>query len=227
MMMNGQRRCAERRRQGADDAPGQRSIALLRLGLVRGLEQRDRLALRGEPRLSKHSRRWMLSAQKKGVVVLVNAGSGIGFGETTQLRNGITAEALGIDYDGEGSRLSQKALFIGLVLLPIRLPAQHDLGVASPRRRYAPSRASSACSACGSRCSPRLPQHGSSLAWCRRLFGTPLGQHQTCSSPTSLSVLIATAVTGVLWAVFRLGVAYTGTTGSAYPASPTGGDARS
>ena len=60
----------------------------------------------------------MVPAEKKGVVVLVNGGSGVGFGETAQLRNGITARALGLDYDGEGSRLSQKALFISLVLLP-------------------------------------------------------------------------------------------------------------
>ena len=76
----------------------------------------------------------MIPAEKKGVVVLVNGGSGLGFGETTQLRNGITARALGLDYDGEGSRWSQKALFIALVLLPIVYVAQHDLGVASPRR---------------------------------------------------------------------------------------------
>ncbi len=43
-------RRAERRRQGADDAPGQRSIAVLRVRLVCGTEQRDRVAFRGEPR---------------------------------------------------------------------------------------------------------------------------------------------------------------------------------
>jgi CubicO group peptidase (beta-lactamase class C family) len=45
------RRRAERRRQVGHDAAGQRSIALLRPGLVRGLGQRNRLALRNEPRL--------------------------------------------------------------------------------------------------------------------------------------------------------------------------------
>ena len=61
----------------------------------------------------------MVPAEKKGAVVLVNGGSGLGFGETTQLRSGITARALGLDYGGEGSRWSQKALFVGLALLPI------------------------------------------------------------------------------------------------------------
>ncbi len=58
-------------------------------------------------------------AEKKGVVVLVNRGSGVGLGETTRLRNGITARALDLDYTGEGTRLWRKILFSALVLLPI------------------------------------------------------------------------------------------------------------
>ena len=61
----------------------------------------------------------MVPAEKKGVVVLVNAGSGIGFGETGQLRSGIAARALGLDYAGEGSRWQQKAVFVALALLPL------------------------------------------------------------------------------------------------------------
>ncbi len=61
----------------------------------------------------------MVPAEKKAVVVLVNGGSGLGFGETAPLLNGITATALGLDYDGEGSRIWQKALFISLVALPV------------------------------------------------------------------------------------------------------------
>ena len=51
-------------------------------------------------------------------MVLVNAGNGIGFGDhPAPQRNHPTA--LGLDYDGEGSRWSQQGLFIGMVLLPI------------------------------------------------------------------------------------------------------------
>ena len=42
----------------------------------------------------------LVPSERKGVVVLVNANSGLGFGETTQLSYGITATALGLDYDG-------------------------------------------------------------------------------------------------------------------------------
>ncbi|MCB0912844.1 MAG: beta-lactamase family protein [Propionibacteriaceae bacterium] len=61
----------------------------------------------------------MLPDEREAVVVLVNGGSGIGFGETSRLRNGITAMALGLDDQGEGSRWPQQALFVSLVLLPI------------------------------------------------------------------------------------------------------------
>ncbi len=61
----------------------------------------------------------LIPDEKKTVVVLVNTGSGVGFGETTELRVGIAARALGLDYDGEGSRIQQKALFISLMLLPL------------------------------------------------------------------------------------------------------------
>jgi hypothetical protein len=55
------------------------------------------------------------------------------------------------------------------------------------------------------------------------LLGAPVGT-LSLYQPDLGVVLIATAATGVLWAVFRLGVAYTGRSGSAQRATPTGGD---
>ena len=59
----------------------------------------------------------MLPEQKKAVIVLVNASSGLGFGDTAPLRYGISAAALDLPYPGE-NRTTQKALFIFLALLP-------------------------------------------------------------------------------------------------------------
>ena len=53
------------------------------------------------------------------------------------------------------------------------------------------------------------------------LFGTPLGTLRLFA-PDLVVALVATAVTGVLWAVFRLAVAYTNRSGPALPASPAG-----
>ena len=167
----------------------------------------------------------MMPSEKKAVVVLVNAGSGVGFGETTQLRNATTAQALGLDYDGEGSRLSQKALFLSLVLLPF----VYALSMIWAWRHRIDIRAKSGVFGLFSRWFPLLTTLASAwviLHLVPNLFGTPLANLRSFQPDLALA-LIATAVTGVLWAVFRLAVASTGSPGSAWPASPTGGDARS
>ena len=150
----------------------------------------------------------MVPAEQKGVVVLVNGGSGMGFGETAQLRNGITARALGLDYDGEGSRVFQKATFIGLVLLPII----YLISMAWAWIHRAEIRAKSGVPGLFSLWSPLLTTLVAAWVMLRlvpSLFGAPLGTIRLFQPDLGL-VLIAAAVTGVLWAVFRLGVAYTG-----------------
>jgi hypothetical protein len=167
----------------------------------------------------------MMPSEKKAVVVLVNAGSGIGFGETTQLRNSITAAALGLDYDGEGSRLSQKALFIALILLPL----VYALSMIWAWRHRIDIRAKSGVFGLFSLWFPLLTTLAAAwviLHLVPNLFGTPLANIRLFQPDLGIA-LIATALTGVLWAVFRLAVAYTGSMGTAWRASPTGGDARS
>ncbi len=167
----------------------------------------------------------MIPSEKRGVVVLVNAGSGTGFGETTQLRNSITAAALGLDYDGEGSRLSQKALFLSLVLLPF----VYALSMMWAWWHRVDIRAKSGVFGLFSLWFPLLTTL--TAAWVilylvPNLFGTPLANIRLFQPDLGVA-LLATAVTGVLWAVFRLAVAYTGRTGTALRASPTEGKARS
>ena len=152
----------------------------------------------------------MVPAEKKGVVVLVNGGSGIGFGETTQLRKGITARAIDLDYDGEGSRWSQKALFIGLVLLPI----VYVLSMIWAWRRRVEIRAKLKSGIFGlfSLWFPLLTTLVAAwvILWLvPSLAGAPLGTIRLFQPDWGLA-LVATAVSGVLWALFRLGVAYTG-----------------
>ncbi len=151
----------------------------------------------------------MVPSEKSGVVVLVNAGSGLGFGETAQLLNGITARALGLDYDGEGSRLRQKALFISLVVLPV----VYLLSMVWAWRRRVEIRAKSG-SVFG-RFSLWFPLFTTlAAAWVilslvPNLFGSPIANIRLYAPDFGLA-MIATAMTGVLWAIFRLGLAYTG-----------------
>ncbi|MGV8965521.1 MAG: serine hydrolase domain-containing protein [Cellulomonas sp.] len=151
----------------------------------------------------------MLPTQKKAAVVLVNGGSGVGFAESSGLRFGVAAAALGLDYAGDGSRLPQQAVFIGVVLLPI----VYLLAMVWAWRRRTAIRAKA--SGLAGRFSLWFPllttlvAAGFILVLVPRLFGVPLAT-LSLFQPDFALVLIATAVTGVLWAVFRLGVAYTG-----------------
>ena len=150
----------------------------------------------------------MLPAQKKAVIVLVNGGSGMGFGETGHLRVGISDRALGLGSDGGGTGWSRKALFISLVVLPIL----YLLGMLRVWRGRDKVRANSGAVGLISLWFPLLTT--SVAAWVLlglvpSLFGTPLGTLIRFSPDYGLA-LVASAVTGVLLAVFRLGVAYTG-----------------
>ncbi len=156
----------------------------------------------------------MVPAERKGVVVLVNGGSGMGFGETAPLRNGITATALGLDHDGEESGLMQKALFLSLVLLPI----VYLLSMGWAWRHRVEIRSKSGGVGLFSLWFPLLTTL--TAAWVvldlvPTLIGSPLGNISLFQPDLGLA-LKATAVTGVLWAVFRLGVAYTGRTGQTH-----------
>jgi CubicO group peptidase (beta-lactamase class C family) len=150
----------------------------------------------------------MLPDEQSGVVVLVNAGSGLGFGETTELRNGITARALGLDYGGEGSPWPRQVLFLGVVLLPI----VYLLSMIWAWRHRRLIRAKSGFSGLFSLWFPLLTT--TVAAWVMlglvpRLFGAPLSTIRLFQPDFGLG-LIAAAVGGVAWAVFRLAIAYSG-----------------
>ncbi len=152
---------------------------------------------------------WMLPDQKKGAVVLVNGVGGVGFAETTELRTGIAARGLGLSYDGEGSRLPQQALLVSLVLLP----AVYLLSMVWAWRHRAAIRTKrGAVAGRFSLWFPLLTTVVAAwviLALVPRLTGSPLANLNQFQ-PDFVLVLVATAVTGVLWAVFRLVVAYSG-----------------
>ena len=150
----------------------------------------------------------MVPSERTGVVVLVNANSGVGFGDTTQLRNGIAARALGFDYDGEGSSWSLKALFLSLVLLPVF----YLVSIVWAWRYRDVIRAKEGVSGVFSLWFPLLTTLAAAIVmlWLMpKLLGAPLATLNLFQPDLGL-VLISGAILGVLWAVFRLGVAYTG-----------------
>ena len=152
----------------------------------------------------------MVPAENEAVVVLVNGGSGLGFRESAPLLDGITATALGLDDDGHGSRIWQKAFFVSLVALP----AVYLLSMVWAWRHRTAIRAKSTAGFSG-RFSLWFPLLTTLLAaWAifalvPTVGGAPVGTI-LLFSPDFGAALVATAVTGVAWATFRLVVAYTG-----------------
>ncbi|WP_294181065.1 serine hydrolase [uncultured Schumannella sp.] len=151
----------------------------------------------------------MIPAEGAAVVVLVNGGSGLGFGETAALRDGITAAALGFDQPVSDSGWGLKALFLGMVALPIfylgcliwawthrsQLRAKRTAGVAGLFSLWFPLLTTIAA------------------AWALLVpipaaIGAPLGTLNLFQPDLGL-LFVASAVTGVLWSGLRLAVAYT------------------
>ncbi|MEP3420989.1 MAG: serine hydrolase domain-containing protein [Erythrobacter sp.] len=152
----------------------------------------------------------MIPAEKKGVAVLTNAGSGIGFGGTIGLRNGITARALGRDYNGEASPLPQQATFVMLAALPILFV----IAMIWAWAKRAAIRAKTGWSGRFSLWFPLVTTVGLAMAVfliVPQAFGAPLHTIRLFVPDMGLA-MIAGAVTGVTWAVWRLIIAYTGST---------------
>lgn len=149
----------------------------------------------------------MIPGKKKGAAVLTNAGSGTGFGETIQLRNGLTARLIAIDYNGEAGSLPQKLTFIGVAALPVLFL----IGTVSAWRKRANIRAKSGLSGKFSLWFPLVMTIMLAViifAAMPKLQGVPLSAIQAFQPDMGLS-LIASAITGLLWSISRLIIAYT------------------
>lgn len=144
---------------------------------------------------------------KKGVVVLVNANSGMGVGiDTEELLNGITAKALGLDNDGAQSDWGPRSLFLTFALLPLLFVAAAVRAVTHREGL----RSKSGLFGVFSLWFPLLMTLV--LAWVAlvlipQLFGVPL-RTLYVYQPDFVLLLIASAATGVAWAALRLGVAF-------------------
>tara|TARA_B100000678_G_scaffold87081_1_gene72437 strand:- start:1164 stop:2573 length:1410 start_codon:yes stop_codon:yes gene_type:complete len=151
----------------------------------------------------------MLPAKKRGVVVLTNGGSGMGFAETTQLRYGLVARALDLPPPGDTGRGMRIVNFLTLAAAPIIFL----LAIVWAWAKRGSLRAKRA-SAFGqfSLWFPLLATAG--VAWAcvcmiPNLFGVSLATLRLFQPDMTL-LLQATAILGLVWAVVRLAIAYRG-----------------
>ncbi len=145
-------------------------------------------------------------ATGKAVAVLVNANGGIGFGETVELRRGITALALGTDYDGEGARLWPKATY----LLVMALPLFYLLAIGWAVTDRAALRAKSGLAGRFSLWFPLVAMLGVAallMLIVPVMFGGSIGT-LLLFQPDFADAMITGAALGVLWAVVRLLIAF-------------------
>lgn len=152
----------------------------------------------------------MIPAKNKAVIVLVNGGSGMGFGVTDELRVGISDLALGLNSYDAGASWSMKALFLGLLILPIFYLL--SMVWAWIRRARIRAKVSAGFPGLFSLWFPLLTTLVAAwilLVMAPSLNGTPL-VFWSVFQPDVVLAFVASAVTGVLWAGFRLAVAYTG-----------------
>lgn len=157
----------------------------------------------------------MLPAEGRGVVMLANANGGMGFGENVRLFNGVSARVLGLDDRGDESSWGRKVLFLTFALLPVIFVAA-ILAVWLQRRGL---RAKSGAFGAFTLWFPLLATLA--VAWTAlqlipQLFGVSLEAFSRYQPDFAL-LLVATAATGVLWAVFRLATFYVGRHASRAP----------
>ena len=152
----------------------------------------------------------MEPATERGVVVLVNAGSGTGFAETTRLREAVTAAGLGSAYVGPARPWGRQVLFVALAVLPVGYLLSM---VWAWRHRDALRR--KRVQGLAGRFSLWFPLLTTAVAaWVilllvPALYGSPI-RNILLFTPDLGMVLVAGAVTGVAWAVLRLVLAHAG-----------------
>ncbi len=151
----------------------------------------------------------MLLGKRRGVVVLTNGTSGMGFAESTDLRLGLVARALGLPQTTDTGSTMRKVNFLALAAAPVILLLA--IVWAWLKREALRAKRSSAFG----RVSLWLPLFAmGAVAWVcvvliPQLFGVPLST-LSLFQPDMALLLKATAVLGVVWAVVRLGMAYGG-----------------
>ena len=145
---------------------------------------------------------------RRAALILVNANGGLGFGESARLLGGFAPAALELPAPVFGGAVSRQALVLMFALAPLLFLAGLVLAV----RGRAVLRAKSGMAGLFSLWFPLLMTSVLAVVALKiipALFGAPLASFQRYQPDFAL-LLIATAATGLLWALARLGLAYSG-----------------
>lgn len=147
-------------------------------------------------------------SEAKGVVVMVNANSGLGFADNWYLINGVAARALGQIQEDDGSRFWPKMAYLSIVALPLLFVL---FAIVSWRGRYSLRAKRHSKPGKLSLWFPLVAMVG--LAWflialLPRVFGASIATLQLYQPDFALCLII-TAIVAPAWAMLRLALAYT------------------
>lgn len=148
------------------------------------------------------------TAQQRGVVVLVNASGGMGFGEVYPLLYGVTNLGLGEPYAGAGADWGTKSLYLLFLLMPLAYLAA-SVGALTLRDGL---RAKSGLGGMISLWFPLAMAGVLAIVLLRvvpNLFGTTLSG-LALYQPDLVILLYASVITSAIWAMLRLVIAHTG-----------------
>lgn len=146
-------------------------------------------------------------AEKKGIVVLVNANGGLGFADTWYLIGGVAARGLGQPHSDDGARWGPKIAYLSIAILPALFVL---LAIVSWRGRSALKAKRGKLSGKFSLWFPLIAMLG--LAWfliwfLPKMFGGSIATLQLYQ-PDFAWCLIAAAILAPIWAGLRLVLAY-------------------
>lgn len=147
-------------------------------------------------------------AQQRGVVVLINASGGMGFGEVYPLLYGVTNLALGEPYADAGASWGSKSLYLLFALMPLVYLAASIVAVVLRDGL----RAKSGLGGMISLWFPLVMAGGLAVVLLRvvpNLFGTTL-TGLALYQPDLVILLYASVIASAIWAVLRLVIAHTG-----------------
>lgn len=149
----------------------------------------------------------MQPAERRAAVVLVNASGGLGFGETVDLRYAVALRGVGMDYSPGGGVWGRKILTLTFWLLPFLFVS----GVVIAWLKRSGLRAKTGLSGLFSLWFPfaiSLALAWVCLALLPSLFGVSIATLARYQPDWTIG-LWASAASGLLWAVLRLGVYHT------------------
>ena len=148
----------------------------------------------------------MIPAQRQGAAVLLNANSGTGFGETRNLRFGVSAMLLGLDHQNQPPSNFDRATFLIFMILPVLFV----IGIVwawLKRESIRTKRGWRGYAGIWARVVIGVTIAGAAIFMVPRVVGAPLSAIRVFQPDIALGIMV-TAALSLIWAFTRMAIRY-------------------